>query len=730
MRYFIFSICLSAFLLFLVEPLVGKVLLPWFGGTSAVWSTCMLFFQVLLTGGYAYAAWSSRQTRSRGKLHLALLGLSLILLAGLGLAWRSPLTPADGLRPGASTPPVPQILLLLAITVGLPFFLLASNSTLVQNWFARTFPNRSPYRLYALSNLGSLAALVCYPLLVEPNLVLTAQGWIWSAGYLLFAGLAVYLTLRAMHLPDEEIRASTPPIGFNHQGSKTQRKRIKQVRSLATSRLRSPRFRPSSENTAPAGRNILAWLALSACPSILFLATTGYLTQQVAVIPFLWVLPLAIYLLTYALAFSGVRWYNRLVFICIFIVIILLYDWAMTNGPLLGVPWQVAIFSLVLLVCCLIAHAELYRRRPGPEHMPAFYLTTSAGGALGGLLVAFIAPLLFKGFWELPLGMLLFCLLFLAVGREPRKAGLQGEIAANLSLLLLGLSVLISGVRAVYFIDGDLRKALTSVRNFYGVVRVLQSGSPDQADYSCHLVHGNTIHGIQMLDPAHRDTPTAYYGPSGGAGLALLNHPRTGAGLRVGALGLGVGTIAAYGQPGDVYRFYEINPQVIQLAEGQGGYFSFLKDSKAAVEIVPGDARLSLESELDAGQTQAYDVLVLDVFSNDSVPVHLLDEQAFAVYLQFLRPDGVLAVHITNGYLDLVPVVWSLAEHYNMAQAVIDDPGDGIYTSPSTWVLLSRDPAALSAPAIAARARPMEGYTTSLRLWTDEYSNLFQILKR
>ena len=694
MLFYIISICISAFLLFLVEPMIGKTLLPWFGGTPAVWSTAMLFFQVLLTGGYAYAAWLSHRTRARGILHLALLGVSLALLLGLGLAWKSPLTPSAALKPGGVIPPIMDIFMLLSITVGLPFFLLASNSSLVQAWFGRAFADRTPYRLYSLSNLSSLVALVSYPFLVEPNLSLPGQAWLWSGGYLVFAGLAAFATLRAMRI--------------------------------------SPATHPETAVAVsnPSSREVLLWVALSACPSILFLATTSYLTQQVAVIPFLWVLPLAIYLLTFVLAFSGKRWYSRQLFIFLLLPALLLYDWAMANGSLLGIPWQVAIFSLLLFITCMISHGELYRLRPHPQRLPAFYLMVSAGGALGGILVAFVAPALFKGFWELPLGIWLFSLLFLGIGRGTKPVGMKAEIFSRISFAVLVVSVLITGVRAFLFIGSDLSGSIRSQRNFYGVVRIRQIGMPGNSNYAYQLIHGNTVHGAQFLGPGERDIPTVYYGPHSGVGLALLNHPRTASGLRIGALGLGVGTIAAYGQPGDLYRFYEINPLVIQLAQGQAGYFSYLKDTRAKVEVVPGDARLSLESELAAGRPPAYDVLVVDVFSNDAIPVHLLDEQAFALYIQFLQPQGVLAVHITNGYLDLLPVIWGLADHFNLDRVVIEDSGDGHYTSASTWVLLARDPAVLAVPAIANRARPMLGYSTSLRLWTDEYSNLFQILKR
>ena len=693
MASFIFSITLSAFLLFILEPLIGKTLLPWFGGAPAVWSTAMLFFQVLLTGGYAYAAWLSHLTRRRALLHLGLLALSLAVLLGLGLAWRSPLTPAHALKPTGAIPPVLDFFLLLAVSGGLPFFLLSSNSTLVQSWFARSFPNQSPYRLYALSNLSSLVALLAYPFLVEPYLSLPWQGWLWSLGYLAFAELAAFSTLRVMRTPPA---APAPAL---------------------------------AAVPAPPARDYILWVLLSACASILLLAITGYLTQQVAVIPFLWVLPLAIYLLTFVLAFSGPRTYSRLVYVFLLLPVILLYDWAMANGSLLAIPWQVGIFSLVLFVGCMVCNGELYRRRPAAPRLPGFYLTISAGAALGGLLVTLLAPALFQGFWELPLGILLFCLLFLVVGRGPKGEGFQAELLSNLGVTLLAIAVLVSGVRAFLFIGSDLTGSIRSQRNFYGVVRIRQTGAPGDPNFSYQLIHGNTIHGAQFFGPGQRDIPTVYYGPNGGVGLALLNHPRPAAGLRVGALGLGVGTIAAYGRPGDLYRFYEINPLVIQLAQGQGGYFTYLKDTRAAVQIVQGDARLSLESELAAGQAQKFDVLVLDVFSDDAIPVHLLDEQAFALYLHFLQPDGVLAVHITNGYLDLLPVVWGLADHFHLNRSVIEDPGDGHFTSASTWVLLASHPSVLAGPAIAGRARPLAGYTTSLRLWTDEYSNLFQILK-
>jgi hypothetical protein len=692
MVFFYISICLSAFLLFLVEPMIGKLLLPWFGGSASVWSATLLFFQLLLTGGYAYAGWLSKGNR-RGWLHLALMAISLILMALLGWTWSSPITPPFLSEWITSIPPIAAIFLLLTSSTGVPFFLLASNSTWIQSWFQHLFTEQTAYRLYAFSNASSLAALAFYPTLVEPNLLLPMQGWAWSAAYLAFVTITIFLVARTLRL--------TPTAGI-------------------FARKPIPR---------PAIKDVTLWLALSACASILLLAITNYLTQQVAVIPFLWVLPLALYLLSFVLAFSGERWYPRRAFTFALLPVILLYNLALENTGKLGISLQVIIFGLVLFTGCMVCNGELYRRRPEPESLPTFYLFISIGGALGGLLVNFAAPALFKGYWELPLGVLLFCSLFLIVGRGKKGEGIKGILTWRLSLAILATSLLISTVRLFSFIGEDLSGPILSSRNFYGVVRITRVDTEDATGASYQLINGNTIHGEQFIGVGQRDIPTVYYGPQSGVGLALTSHPRKGFGLKVGALGLGVGTVAAYGQPGDSYRFYEINPLVIRLAEGEGNYFSFLKDSQARIEVVSGDARLSLEHEITEGQAPSFDVLILDVFTNDAIPIHLLDEQAFSLYLRCLQTDGVLAVHITNAYLDLTPVVWTLADHFHLGRALIEDPGDGRTTQPSTWMLLAREASVLSIPPIAERTELMAGYAPTIRLWTDNYSNLFQLLK-
>ena len=708
MYYFAVCIFLSAFLLFQVEPMIAKYILPWFGGSPAVWSTVMLFFQLLLTGGYAYAAWLSNKAYRREKIHLVLLGVSIVLMVGLSFLWKSPITPSFTWKPQPGASPVLEIFKLLLISVGLPYFLLSSNSPLIQNWFNRVFPEKTAYRLYALSNAGSLLALVTYPILIEPVLPLTWQARIWSLAYLAFAGLSAYGALKIIRQKPAWEMDITPE---------------------ATEKIPGPKI-----------RDYVLWIGLAATASILLLAVTSQITQEVASIPFLWVLPLVVYLFTFILAFSSERWYRRQLFILLSFGASLLASWALGHSASLGIWTQTGIYSLVLFAACMVCHGELYRLRPHPSHLTTFYLMVSVGGAAGGIVINFVVPYVFKGFWELPLGLLLCWLLFLLVIFVTRT-GKSSRWLLVADILLIVTMVWNMGLGSFNQIRSDLTTGLSVERNFFGVVRVREKffsavipihlGSIDQDILSYDrfaLVHGATVHGYQFHDYLLRSLPTSYYGKTGGAGIAILNSPERGKGMRVGVLGLGVGTLASYGEAGDVYRFYEINPQVISLAEGQGDYFDYLAESKAKVEIIEGDARLSLETELAEGHPQNYDVLVLDVFSSDSIPVHLLDEEAFDLYLKHLRPDGILAVHITNSHLDLQPVVWKLADHFGLARALIENPGDGVITYRSKWVLLTRNPALLEIPAIASASEPMEGYNPHIRLWTDDYNNLIQIL--
>jgi hypothetical protein len=695
--FYALSIFLSAFLLFQIQPMIAKVILPWFGGTPAVWSTVQLFFQVLLTGGYAYAHWLADRgaSRKRAFVHLTLLGLVVAQLALLGLLWTSPITPDASLQPHGEVNPVWEIFRILFISVGPAYFLLSSNGPLMQAWFHRAAPAKSPYILYALSNVGSLLGLITYPVLIEPRLSLQEQGFLWSAGFVVFGAAAADAAVRSNRggMAEPAVPESMAPTG--------------------------PR---------PTAGIRLLWILLSACASLLLLATTSHITQEVAVIPFLWVLPLSIYLLSFILAFSSGKWYVRRLYMIMLFIVSLLFIRVLYAGPATPIPAQLFAYSLALFIFCMVCHGELYRLRPEPAHITNFYLMVSIGGALGGAFVNFVAPLIFKGYWELPLGMVLcWILLFVVLNLQPDGSS---RVLRRFSLILTLGGALIFGVFAAKYIFETSAGSLFSARNFYGVVRVQERDFPSLGWKAYALVHGITVHGLQSQSPAQRDTPTSYYYEQTGIGLATLNHPRRGQGLRVGVLGLGTGTLAAYGQPGDVYRFYEINPVVIDLAQGMGGYFSFLQDSKARIEIVPGDARISMEQELAAGKPQNYDILALDTFSSDSIPVQLIDKEAFGIYLQHLRPDGVLAVHITNYFLDLKPVVYNLANYYHLNMALIISNGDGAADNAAIWALLTREPALLEVPAITAAETPLTGYSTEIPLWTDDYSNLFQILIR
>jgi MFS family permease len=696
MALFAISIFLSAFLLFQIQPMIARYILPWFGGTPAVWSTVQMFFQVMLTGGYAYTNWLMGRFRRREVMHLVLLGVSLVVMIALGMIWKSPITPDASWKPQGVNSPIWAISKLLLISVGLPYFLLSTNSPLIQALFHRRFPERTAYRLYALSNTGSLIGLIAYPVLVEPNFTLAWQGRLWSISYGLYAILTIVNVVQSLR--------------GTRQGNESVPKR-----DLAKStRLRS--------------RQYTLWILLAMAASILLLATTSQITQEVAVIPFLWVLPLMIYLFSFILAFSSERWYSRRVFLILLFLFTVLAGWAMGLSESLPILLQSGIYSGALFCACMVCHGEVYRLRPPADRLTIFYLMVSIGGALGGVLINFVAPYFFKGFWELPLGFIFTWLLLVVVSFKGRRPSSRKWVFILDSVLMIS-ALLIACVRFGQQVNSDLTGFLYTGRNYYGVIRVKSLGEEGDPFQRYALVHGVTIHGIQMVGPEKRDTPTAYFGETGGGGLTLINHPVRGKGMRVGILGLGIGTMAAYGQPGDVYRFYEINPLIVDLAEGQGGYFSFLADSQAKVEIVLGDARLSLEKELAASGTENYDVLVLDVFSSDSIPVHLLDREAFELYLQHLKPDGLLAVHISNRHLDLVPVVWTLADYFDLERVVIDDPGDNSVVFQSLWMVLARNQTMQQNQAIISRAKFMENYSPHLRLWTDDYSNLFQILK-
>ena len=689
MFIFALSILLSAFLLFQVQPMIGKVILPWFGGTPAVWSTTMLFFQVLLTGGYAYAYWLIGHVRSRRQfvLHMTLIGFAMCLLFLLSFLWESPITPDDSWSPQQVGSPILDVFRLLTVSIGLPYFILASNGPLMQAWFNRLFPGQSYERLYALSNLGSLLGLLAYPVLIEPTLSLGSQAWGWSIGFVFFGLLTGWIAWQSR----SAILPAQPPAA---SGSPTER---------------------------PAFALMSLWIALSATASLFLLSVTNQISQEVAVIPFLWVLPLALYLLSFILTFSGERGYNRKFLAVLFLISTGLTLFVMLNATALHVYWQILAYCLLLFTACMLCHGELYLLRPKAQQLTTFYLMVSIGGALGGLFVSLIAPLIFNGYWEFFIALAMTIALVLTFVRSSRSVDARAQFIFFTFISVTGMLILL---------DRYSSGALYSERNFYGVIRVREVIPDGTAERAYVLSHGITAHGLQFTHPEWRKMPTTYYVPQGGGGLAILQHPKyRNESMHVGLLGLGVGTLAVYAQPGDEYRLYEINPIVVDLAEGQGGYFFFLRDSQATVTTVLGDARISLERELDEGHPQNFDVLVLDTFSSDSIPVHLVTKESFALYLAHLAPDGIIAAHITNLHLDLQPVLWQLAQYYGLSLVRVEYPGDSNGGYASHWILLTPDAASLNIPAIQEHAVDLHGYSTNVRLWTDDYSNLFQILK-
>ncbi len=660
MPHFVFTVALGAVLLFLVQPMVARALLPWFGGSAAVWTTCQLFFQVLLLGGYAWTHGLVRRLTPRRQVQtqLALIVLATLSLGVTAALWGSPVIPGLALRPDSSDAPIPRLLLTLMLAVGLPYFALATTGPLLQAWASRK-QGASVYRLYAVSNAGSLLGLLAYPFLLEPLTKLRVQGWLWGVGFVAW-GVGLAISGRSVA---GDVERATPNLEPMHWGR---------------------------------------WLSLSAGPVVLLLAVTNHLTQEVAPIPFLWVLPLVAYLASFIVTFESARWYRRAWALPTLAVLSLIIAVLRSVEQELPLPFRVLLFLSFLFVACVTSHGELAASRPSASGLTGFYAALATGGALGGIFVGLLAPALFAGFFELEFG-LVFLLVTLAV---VLRGGRLGPVFGLLAVMVAAL--LSVGVTA------QRRGVLDARRDFFGVVRVALSGEGD--DEAHLLMHGRTVHGAQQLH--HREAATTYYAKESGIGH-LLSLPHDGP-RRVGVIGLGIGTLATYGRAGDTYRFYEISPDVVAFAQGEGGYFTFLKDSKATTSVALGDARTVLEGEAPNG----FDVLVLDAFSSDSVPVHLLTREAMALYLSHLAPGGVLAFHLSNRTLSLVPVASRVGRELGLTPVVIGQKASSSWALPSRWLLLARDPAAFGALPVTDPNPP-----SSEQLWTDDFSSLWRAVQ-
>jgi hypothetical protein len=724
------TIFLSAFLLFEVQPIIAKMILPWFGGSSAVWSTCMLFFQVILLLGYLYAHGIHRLApRRQAMVHIAVLVASLISL---------PIIPSETWKHSGQDHPSLTILMLLGITVGLPYFVLSSTSPLLQAWYARTHTGGIPYRLFALSNFASMLALLTYPFLVEPNLSSKTQGWIWSASFVCFAAICALTAWKTSRVKDVAVQEEADEVTSAAPG-------------LATRAI---------------------WLALAASASVLLLAVTTHLTQDVAAIPFLWIVPLSLYLLTFILCFESPRTYYRPVFVPLFVASLAFMAYRIWPGhERMEMRHAIALLAFALFNCCMVCHGELVRLKPHPRFLTGFYVTVSLGGAFGGLFVGMVAPNLFHAYYEFPIGLILCALTVTVVfaiaiwqsdRRRPVAAGgllalaaaaviahfylpvvqpwwatagvVFGCIATAVALWMPNLPLKLSATAGLAIVLGlygywlqDVMTLMVRgydvvVRNFYGQLRVYRDGDPRIDEYACRrLVHGTINHGEQYLREDYRRRAVTYFCPQSGIGRGM--QAQESAPRRIGILGLGCGTLAAYAHAGDTLRIYEINPQMLDIATHT---FTYTTDTPAKVEYALGDGRLVLESEPD----QNFDMLVMDAFSGDSVPVHLITREAFALYFRHLKPNGILAVNISNTYLDLEPVMERAASAFGKTALVYHyTPGEEEPLCFScSWTLIMSPATADQHPALKAAAKILKP-ERNFRIWTDDFSNMFSILK-
>lgn len=659
---------LSAFLLFIVQPMVAKQLLPVLGGSAAVWTTCLVFFQTTLLLGYFYADRVATRLRPRAQAFTHVLLLTAAL-AMLGLRVHPNLW-------AATWHPFITVFALLSLIIGLPYFALSATTPLLQAWYSGSFQAAMPYRLFSLSNAGALLALIIYPVLIEPHLTLHVQTRWWSAGFFLFAVLCggIAWSVRQTLL----VPSTTTPV---------------------------------TAKKAPLGRLVL-WMLLPCCSSLLLCAFTNHLSQNIAAIPLLWILPLAAYLLSFIIAFHSPRAYPRWLMLRFAACTLGILGYV-AYGTQMTLPVQVLVplYCISLFVLCFFLHGELYRLRPVSGEATRFYLALSFGSALGALFAGVAAPVLFRANYELEGGLVFTAALALAVAW---KLGLLARLFWTAGILVLAWIGLVQA-RAWQ------QDTLVQLRSFYGTLRVTQTHWPPKAETTRTLYHGTIEHGTQMFGNGMRMQPVSYYAPESGVGLAM-RFCCEGRSKHVGIVGLGTGTLAVYGHPGDVFRFYEIDPLVDRIANE---LFTYLRETPARTDVILGDARYSLNRD----HSGPFDVLVLDAFSGDAVPVHLLTAQALALYRKHLAPEGILAFHISSQYLNLEPVLAREAQQAGLHAVTVRSAGNesqGVFAS--EWVLLTGDARFLSQPEVANASHPSL-LQDNVRLWTDDYASLLPILK-
>ena len=690
MKVFKYSIFISAFLLFQVQPLIARYILPWYGGSASVWSTCLLFFQagLLLGYGYSHALTKYFDLKNQFKIHIALLVLSLITL---------PIAPGEWLKPQDSDNPILGIISLLGITVGFPYIMVSTTGPLLQHWFSISFPKKSPYGLYALSNFGSLLGLITYPILVEPYLDLKTQTWIWSAGYLVFAILCGYTAY--------SVRKLKPVI-----------KESVQIKSAKIEKLKW-----------------IFWLLLSFMGTFMLLSISNKLTQDLVVVPFLWIIPLSLYLVSYIIAFGKPQWYNRKIFFIsmLFILAMILkmelqFEYVSRDKPIMStIIW----YCLGVFNVCMILHGELARLKPKENKLTFYYLMISVGGVLGGMMSNFIIPILFNGFWEVYIGFAGFVALITWVimkGDLIKKSGskrLWFRVAAGITFI--GIIFSFVRVQTAYY-----KNVIASSRNFYGVLRVADDDNKSDNWYR-KLMHGDIMHGGQFLKEEYKRLPVNYYGLRSGIGLALSQHPfRSDSvypGMKVGMIGLGVGCISVYGNEKDFFRYYEINPLVEDMARK---YFTYIDDSKFKTEVIIGDGRTALERELKEKGSHQFDVLAIDAFSGDMIPTHLLTREAIELYLKHLKDDGLLVFNITNKYLNIFSVLEGHSKTLNMPLYFFQQAPDQVGLTLAYWGMLTNNEKFINQEEVKKNIVRFDSEAHPDIFWTDDYSSILPLIWR
>lgn len=723
---FLATIVTGSFLLFLTQPMIARMALPRLGGAPAVWNSAMLVYQVLLLGGYAYAHWLARlRPRRQAGLHLALFGLAALWLP-IGVSAAIPPVNAN---------PVVWVPWFLLSSIGPLFFIVSAQAPLMQRWYALESARGEPYALYSASNLGSFAGLISYPLLVEPFLALRQQSLLWTAGYALLVLLVVGCAL--------------------------------------TIPARAVEERPVEAEPRPQRRRILHWIALAAVPSGLMLSTTTHLTTDIVAMPLLWVLPLGIYLLSFVVAFANRRWFAEFLTQLAPLIMLIAGGLAFDSGT--RHPGFSATLGLSLLFTVAVTlHAAMYRLRPAAGHLTSFYLAMSVGGVLGGLFCAILAPVLFDWAYEHPL--LIVAAAFL-LPQEPLLAPLRrlwsspvwrrrlsiliplivlplslaadrvlidvpGWLAIGSSILIALLGVIAIGRPPVFAVClaalmlsyGGWKTLRLSIedartRSYFGIYQIQERWQREVRT----LMHGTTLHGVQILTPGRQREPTSYYGEDSGVGRAMLAAPQLyGPDARIGVVGLGTGTLACYRQPGQSWRFFEIDPAMVRIATDPER-FTFLSRCAPNAAIALGDARITLARR----PPDSLDLLAIDAFSSDAVPMHLLTREAFGIYDRVLQPQGLLLVHISNRHLDLKPVLAEAAALGGWTAALIEDvPSDDEerdYLTTSVWVALSRDPSAIRALLAAGGRNAYDWQDLERRPgfagWSDDFASILPLLK-